>query len=238
MTDLGALQAELPLAMPESAEMPIVVRRSARARRITLRILDSRGVVELVLPRRASLKAGLKFADEKRDWIRRGLDGLPPRIPFEDGMILPVLGEALVIRRSASAKGRVRAEDGALIVPARADDVSQRVRRWLVRSARAAIEERAREMATRLERPIARISMRDPATRWGSCTSAASLSFSWRLILAPLPVLDYVVAHEVAHLKALNHGPAFWQTVAQLVGEHKAARGWLSRNGARLRRYG
>lgn len=238
MSGSGALQAELPLAMPENAELPLVVRRSSRARRITLRILDSQGVVELVLPRRASLKAGLKFADEKRDWIRRGLDDLPPRIPFTDGMILPVLGEALVIRHRVSAKGHVRAEDGVLIVPAEADEVSLRVRRWLVRTARTAIEERAYAMAARLSRPISRISVRDPATRWGSCTSDASLSFSWRLVLAPLPVLDYVTAHEVAHLNVLNHGSEFWQTVAQLVGEHKAARRWLSRNGVRLRRYG
>jgi len=236
MSDRGATDFQIEL--PDGDDVPLRVRRSARARRISLRILDTEGVVELVLPKRASLNAGLDFVDEKTRWIQRSLDALPPRIPFEDGAILPVLGETLMIRHHVDAPGRVRAADGTLVVPARQCELTQRVRRWLVRTARVAIEERAHEMAARLDRPIARIGLRDTTTRWGSCTSSASLSFSWRLVFAPLPVLDYVIAHEVAHLKALHHGPAFWQIVVQLVGEHAAARRWLSRNGARLRRYG
>ena len=86
--------------------------------------------------------------------------------------------------------------------------------------------------------PIRRLAIRDPATRWGSCSAAGGLSFSWRLILAPPAVLDYVVAHEIAHLRELNHSARFWSLVDGLVGAHKAERAWLRQNGAELRRYG
>ena len=113
-----------------------------------------------------------------------------------------------------------------------------RVRRWLIAEARREIGGRAERLVHRVERPMRRLSIRDPATRWGSCSATGSLSFSWRLILAPPAVLDYVVAHEIAHLRELNHSARFWSEVAGLVGDSKAERAWLRRNGTQLRRYG
>jgi len=104
--------------------------------------------------------------------------------------------------------------------------------------ARRTLEARAIELAAKLGSRPKRITVRDTFSRWGSCSTARSLSFSWRLILAPSYVLDYVVAHEVAHLREMNHGPRFWQLVRELVGDVKRPQGWLRQHGAGLHRYG
>jgi predicted metal-dependent hydrolase len=108
--------------------------------------------------------------------------------------------------------------------------------------ARAAIAPLARAMAAQLGRKVTRISVRDTTSRWGSCSRGGALSFCWRLILAPDAVFTYVVAHEVAHLAHMNHGPAFWRTVDKLMppglGTPRSARDWLRRHGAVLHRYG
>jgi predicted metal-dependent hydrolase len=226
------------LALPGGAEIAIALRRSARARHILIRIDDSNGDVELVLPRRATLRDGLAFADAKARWIESRLDALPPAVPFRAGTVLPLLGEPLALRKPMNGARRTRRIDGALMVAGDEAEFARRVRRWLIGEARRQIGERAEDLARRVERPIKRLAIRDPATRWGSCSAAGGLSFSWRLILAPPAVLDYVVAHEIAHLRELNHSPRFWSLVDGLVGEHDAERAWLLRNGSRLRRYG
>ena len=226
------------LALPGGYEIALFLRRSARARHTLIRIDESNGDVELVLPRRAALRDGLAFADSKAGWIEARLDALPPAVPFCPGTVLPLLGEALALTKPANGAKRTRRVGGALVVPGGGAEFAGRVRRWLIAEARREIGQRAQCLARRVERPIQRLAIRDPATRWGSCSAAGRLSFSWRLILAPPAVLDYVVAHEIAHLREMNHSPRFWSLVAGLVGESEAERAWLRRNGTRLRRYG
>lgn len=226
------------LALPSGGVITLNLRRSARARHILIRIDESDGGVELVLPRRAALRDGLAFAHARANWIEVRLEGLPPKVPFRHGTVLPLLGEPLTLSRPVNGAKRTRRVGGDLLVPGDDGIFAERVRRWLIAEARREIGERAESLARRVERPIRRLSIRDPATRWGSCSAAGGLSFSWRLILAPPAVLDYVVAHEIAHLRELNHSARFWSEVAGLVGEFKAERTWLRRNGTRLRRYG
>ncbi|MEJ2016123.1 MAG: M48 family metallopeptidase [Limibacillus sp.] len=114
----------------------------------------------------------------------------------------------------------------------------RRVADYLKAEAKSELVWRAREMAARLERKVTRVTVRDTRSRWGSCSHQGALSFSWRLILAPEEILDYLVAHEVAHLVEMNHAPAFWRQVARLQPDHKRARAWLKREGASLWRYG
>ena len=226
------------LSLPSGESVAIEVRRSQRARRLAIRILDSRGGVELVLPRRASLREGMRFASERAAWIEAKLVALPPRVPFADGAVVPVLGQPIVLRHRPELPGPPARLNGSLEVPGALAELPAAVRAWLIDEARHELDSRSHAMAERLARAVRRIRVGDPDSCWGSCSAAGNLSFSWRLVMAPCNVLDYVVAHEVAHLAAMHHGPAFWRAVEWLVGDPTAPRSWLRRHGSRLRRYG
>jgi predicted metal-dependent hydrolase len=228
------------LALAER-DVPLRVRQSDRARRITLRIDAAAESLELVLPKRVSLAAGLRFLESRRDWVAANLAEMPERVVFADGAIVPVLGIPHRIRHlgERSPGGRtVSIEDGEIRVVGAAPHVARRLRDHLIALARHELGRRARALAARIDRRVTRITVRDTKSRWGSCSASGALAFSWRLILAPEAVLDYVVAHEVAHLVEMNHGPRFWRLVETLAPDSAGQRHWLSHNRARLLRYG
>jgi len=228
------------LALAER-EVPLRVRESARARRITVRIDAGADSVELVLPRRVSLAAGLRFLDARRDWVAAHLAEMPEHVAFVDGAVVPVLGTPHRIRHLGERVPGARIvtiADGEIRVVGAAPHLARRVRDHLIALARQELGRRARALAARIDRRVTRITVRDTRSRWGSCSASGALAFSWRLILAPEAVLDYVVAHEVAHLAEMNHGPRFWRVVEILAPGSARQRGWLSRNRARLLRYG
>lgn len=216
------------------------VRRSPRARRILLKV-DPRLGAQLVIPRGVSRREALSFAAGKAAWLRDRLARLPPRVPFRDGAVVPVLGRPCRIRRTAETdlfRAGVRREAGELLVACHPDDVPARVGEWFRDRAHDTLARRAVAAADRIGAEVARVGVRDPRTRWGSCSAAGALSFSWRLFMAPEWVMDYVVAHEVAHLLEMNHGQAFWRRVESLVDRVDDARSWLRRSGPDLHRYG
>lgn len=219
-------------------DVPVLVRRDARARRVKLRVVPRAEGVELVLPQRASLDEGLRFLRDKAGWVLARQAEQPARIPFIHGTVLPLRGDDHVVRHLPSSRGLVRAEEGAILVPGGAEFLARRLTDWLRREAARDLAAEAEAMGRLLGRLPASVAIRDTCSRWGSCTSAGRLSFSWRLLLAPPPVARYVVAHEVAHLRHMNHGPEFWATVARLDPGHAVARQWLRRNGALLHAYG
>lgn len=214
------------------------LRRSARARRVSLRIDHATGEAVLVLPARMAEARGLRFAAEHVDWLRRRLAALPPRVPFAEGAVLPLLGADHVVRHRPEQRRGVWTEAGAINVSGRAEHLARRLRDWLRHQALAETSTRAHAMAAGLGRRIAAVAVRDTRSRWGSCTAEGRLAFSWRLLLCPEAVLDYVVAHEVAHLAHLDHGPAFWRLVDDLAPGSETARRWLRRHGPALHRYG
>jgi predicted metal-dependent hydrolase len=217
----------------------VTVRRSARARRISLRIDEAERAVLLVLPQGVPLRRGLQFLVAQRGWIATRLAGLPKRVPFVEGAVVPVLGVPHRIRRALDpAAPAVAVADGEIRVLGDPADLPRRVRDHLIAAARAELTRRARDFAARIGHEVTRVGVRDPASRWGSCSAAGSLSFSWRLILAPEPVLDYVVVHEVAHLAEMNHGRHFWQLVESLAPGSAAPYAWLKRHRSRLLSYG
>lgn len=221
-----------------AGQVELSVRRSTRARRIGLRINPIRANAELIVPRRVGLGEALRFAESKRSWLEARLAALPEAVRFSDGVAIPVGGELLSIRHDPEFRGPVRRDGDALIVSGAPEHHGRRVRDWLKGHARVVLAQRSRDYAARLDRRVASIRLSDPRSRWGSCTRAGAIAYSWRLILAPPHVLDYVVAHEVAHLVELNHSRRFWRLVAQLVPDVDGSRGWLRRNGNRLLRYG
>ncbi|SEO81787.1 hypothetical protein SAMN04490248_11329 [Salinihabitans flavidus] len=218
--------------LPGNPEISLDLRRSARARRISLRVSRIDGRVTLTLPRGVPEAEGLQFARDRADWLRRHLSDRPAQITAAIGAQIPVQGE---FRRIETEPGRaVQLQPGAITVPGDPARAGARIAGFLKTRARAALVPACDAYAARLGRPYTRITLRDTRSRWGSCSSAGALMFSWRLIMAPPEVLDYVAAHEVAHLTEMNHSPAFWSTVERLYGDYAAPRAWLRQQGDSL----
>ncbi len=222
----------------DGRDIEVAIRRSARARRIAIRVDQAIGGAELVLPPRASKRDGIAFLKERADWLVDRLGALPAFVPFGDGVVLPYRGVDHLISHEPSARRGVWSEAGRICVSGQADYLARRLHDWLRRDARAAVSPLVVEKAARLGRRAGRISIRNQKSRWGSCSSTGNLSFNWRLVLAPPEVLDYVVAHEVGHLAQPNHSPAFWTVVDRLSEYTDFGRAWLRENGADLFRYG
>lgn len=227
---------EIDLAGILGADLAARVRTldNPRARRVSLRVDTAAGVIVLVRPRRVSPSFVTAFVSDKRNWIADQLARLPEAIAFENGMSLSVLGEALTVQLAPEKRGGVWRDGDALFVSGRPEHAPRRIRDWLKEEARRHFGPMARELASTLERSVTRLMIRDPRSRWGSCNRDGTVSLSWRLMLAPAAVARYVVAHEVAHLKHMNHRPAFWRTVDTLVDDADSARAWLKRHGASL----
>lgn len=221
-----------------SREIPLTVSRHPRARRIALHVDWMAGGVRLVLPRRAALRDGLDFAQNKTDWILGQIDALPRRVRFAPEAVVPLLGVDHVIRHVPDRRRGVWREPGVLFVSGYAEHLPRRVRDYVRAQARHEAATRARAKAGTIGKSVRRICVRDMKTRWGSCGSNGDMSFCWRLVMAPDHVLDYVVAHEVAHLQEMNHGTRFWALTTRLTADVAGARRWLSERGGELLRYG
>ena len=210
----------------------IRLRRSARARRMVLRVAHSGRGPTLTLPPGVSISRARAFLSDQESWLRRHLAARPGGARVGEGSVLPFGAGTLTVTAQA---GRCTTREGdLLLVPGPATGQAIRVAAWLREEARRACVASVERHAAALGLRAGRISLRDPRSRWGSCTAAGDLMFSWRLIMAPPAVLDYVVAHEVAHLAELNHSPRFWAVVRRLCPDFEASRDWLRRNGAAL----
>ncbi|WP_300032458.1 SprT family zinc-dependent metalloprotease [uncultured Roseobacter sp.] len=223
------------ITLPGDPPIPVVLRRSARARRISLRVSQLDGRVTLTLPRRVSEREALSFAREKQSWIRRHLEARGEDVQIGPGSVIPIAGEPHEIR-SGSGR-RVVFTEGQVRVPGDPERIGRRLAGHLRELARVRLAEASDFYAERLGRPYSAITLRDTRSRWGSCTSEGRLMYSWRLIMAPPGVLEYVAAHEVAHLAQMNHSAAFWAGVERIYGEYDAPRRWLRTSGGELHRY-
>lgn len=218
--------------------VPVRLRRHPRARRIILRIDAANDGVVLTLPPGASPAEAMNLAREKSAWIGQRLARLGGPRPFADGATVPVLGVDHIIRHASGARRGAWREAGFIHVGGGAEHLPRRLTDWFKAEARRQILPRVEDMAARIGKSPGRVTIRDTRSRWGSCAPSGNLSFCWRLVMAPEKVLDYVVAHEVAHLARLNHGTEFWDTVGGLGVDAKFSRAWLNRNGEDLHRYG
>ncbi len=213
-------------------------RRSRRARRVSLRIDPRGGGVVVTLPPRTGRPAGMALLMDQADWVAERLAALPGAVAFAEGARVPRHGVDRRIRHVPGAIGGVWVEADEILVSGERAFLPRRVADFFRAEARRSISALvAAKTQTGQLRPC-RVTVKDTRSRWGSCAASRNLAFSWRLVMAPRFVQDYVVAHEVAHLRHMNHGPRFWTLVAELTPHTKAAVAWLRTHGPRLLRVG
>lgn len=217
--------------LPGDPPVTVSLRRSDRATRYSLRVSRSDGRVSLSLPVWASEAEALAFLRDREDWVRHHLTAAPAPAQARIGAMVPICG---VPRAVVAGAGRAaRFADGVITVPPGPRE-GPRIKALLTALARERLARAVTLHAGALGRSAGQITLRDPKSRWGSCSSRGDLMFSWRLIMAPPAVLDYVAAHEVAHLAEMNHSDAFWRVCARLCPGYGEHRTWLKRHGAEL----
>ncbi len=221
------------MKLGSAPDISINVRRSMRARRLSLRVSNLDGRVTLTVPAGMSLRTAQDFAEKKANWIASVVERRPSPILVDVGVEIPVEGESHMV--VAGAESTAKLADGRIEAPA--GSAAPAVMALLKELARVRLATSARRHSSAVGREFQQLTLKDTRSRWGSCSAEGNLMFSWRLILAPPGVLDYVVAHEVAHLRHMDHSRAFWNVVRKICPEYQAPRNWLRREGAGLHRY-
>jgi predicted metal-dependent hydrolase len=221
----------------------VTLKRRSAARRMTLRVSSATGEVTLSLPERVDIVAAERFAQAHAGWIAARLAKRPAAVEFRPGQIIPLRGTPHRIVHWSAVRGLTRAvkdAEGQPIIAVAGENahVARRIGDFLKAEARRDLEAAVARHTATLGLPARRIALRDTRSRWGSCSSRGDLNFSWRLILAPDFVLDYLAAHEVAHLKEMNHSHRFWAVTHRLCPRTEEAEAWLKRHGASLHSYG
>jgi predicted metal-dependent hydrolase len=220
------------LLLPGSPPIEIVLRRTKQATRFSLRVSQVSGAVTLSLPTHARLGDAQAFAMAQEGWIRTHLARMPQVVAVGLGSVLPFQGQNLSVVTGAGRS--VRQEDDSLVVPGDPERVAARVVAFLKVQARDRLVAASDHYAAQLGRRVSQVTLRDTRSRWGSCASDGALMYSWRLIMAPPRVLDYVAAHEVAHMLEMNHSPRFWAVVERLFPNWQVERQWLKTKGGAL----
>ena len=220
--------------LEDEPDLEIFLRKNSNSRRITLRISALDGKITITGPNYLDFAEFKKFAESKKSWLKSKRESFEPPIFISEGMEIPISGTNTKILFSDLQEPKK--VNGILFV-SKEKPVSTQVKKYLKEIGRIHLAYICKEFAERLGSKVHKITLRDTRSRWGSCSNDAKLMFSWRLIMAPEDILAYVAAHEVAHLKHMNHSKDFWKTVEYLFGSYKKERAWLKQNGPSLHRY-
>jgi len=220
----------------------VALKRSPKARRYTLRVSLAKREVTLTMPLRGSVAQASDFALRHGGWIAERHKKFVTPILCEPGSIIPLRGVPHRIEHRPYARGTVWAEmsdqaENLIIVAGKIEYAPRRIKDFLKKQAHHDLDRAVERYTKMLGIPARRIALKDTTSRWGSCSISGRLNFSWRLILAPSDILNYLAAHEVAHLKELNHSARYWRVVESLFPEYEKAETWLKRNGSSLHRY-
>lgn len=217
--------------------LPLVIKRHASAKRICLRYNPTQHAISLTLPSRTRVSEGLNFLMLKSQWLINTLEEIPAQKHIKPGVVIPILGRRVRVKHDDTLRTTFKLEYELLRVAGDRELFSERMTEALKKIAKKEITRIAEKYADKMNRRVHRISVRDTRSRWGSCSSTGNLSFSWRLIFAPKEVLHYVVAHEVAHLRHMNHSRNFWTTVESICPSYEPAKAWLRLHGKHLYRF-
>lgn len=218
--------------------VPLRIAENARATRLTLRIDAGGRGLRVTVPPGVPAREVERFIDRHQGWLEERLARLPDRPQVRPGISIPLRGVPHRIVHEPGARGTTRIAEGEegpmLVVHGDRRHLPRRVADFLKREARREIEALVEKHTGTVGRNAKAIRLKDTSSRWGSCTADGVLSFSWRIMMAPHPVIDYLVAHEVAHLREMNHGPKFWKLCRELAPATDRCKAWLKRNGSAL----
>jgi len=217
-----------------------VISRNKRAKRLALRLDTKKRVIRFTIPPRTSLGKARLFLIQNEQWIQKNLGTLPQPIYFEHGIEIPVFGTKRTLNITHDEtlrKTDIILRNKEIIVLTNKEDPAPRLVRFLKQMSKERLTDLSHEKAAHIQKKISKVSVRDTKSRWGSCGYDGSLSYSWRLIFAPYASFDYLVAHEVAHLKHMDHSPAFWKCCNALAANAEKGKKWLNSNSAELMRY-
>lgn len=217
--------------------MDIKVIRSDKSGKLILRIDSKERIPVLSIPRFCSQRRAVKFVNENMDWILKSLAKLPEIKRFSDGDTISLFGQNIIISHRPEEKGGVWLENNLLCVSGDAEFLHRRVRDYIRRRAEEEFYIRSKELAEKIGCKLNGVVIKDTKSRWGSCSSLNNINYSWRIAMAPDFVIDYLIAHEVSHLKHHDHSDAFWECVATLCPEWARGNSWLRRNGKSLYAY-
>jgi predicted metal-dependent hydrolase len=219
----------------------IALKINPRAKRMALRLDPKKRVVNLVVPKRGSMRDAYMFALEHKHWIREKIAELPKQILFTDGAVIPLLGQERTINITyinTLKKTDISLKDNELSVFTNKKDASVRIKRFIIKLAKDELTKLSYKKAYSICKKVASVDVKDTTSRWGSCAEDGCLNYSWRLIFAPYNAFDYVVAHEVAHLCHMDHSPAFWHVCEDLSADYSGGKSWMKRHSGDLIRYG
>ena len=229
---------ETPHVELSGRRLPIVVRRLAQARRMTLRIAPDGSEVRVSLPHWGQTAEAVAFARSRQEWIERQLATVQAPPALEDGSVVPFRGTHCRIEHDAAASRRPILDGGVLRLGGPEQSLLARVRRWLEAQARTTLEQDLVEYCARAGVAAPKLALSNARRRWGSCSERGTIRINWRLMMAPDSVRRSVVAHEVAHLIHFDHSPRFHAALAELFeGDIAAANAWLKREGRQLYRW-
>lgn len=222
--------------LPGSPPLEVFLKRSARTRRFSLRVSRLDGKVTLSIPSRAREAEAMAFLHGQEGWLRATLEAMPDSAVTRVGIGAQVMVEGRPLTVSIGAGRAIRVQEDRLLIPGDPAQAGVRLAAWLKVLARDRLAQASGHYAGLLGRTYSRLTLRDTRSRWGSCSPEGALMYSWRLIMAPPSVLDYVAAHEAAHLVELNHSPAYWAVVSRIFPGWQTQRAWLHEHGQSLHR--
>ena len=221
----------------EAVGMDIKIIQSANSRKLILHIDNKERVPVLSIPKYCTRKRAINFVNENMDWILETLQKLPERKYFSDGEKISLFGKNVTITHCPTARCGVRLDLDKLIVSGGAEFLHRRVKDYIRQKAETEFYNLSVSLAAKIGCKINNISIKDTKSRWGSCSSLNNINYNWRIALAPQYVINYLMAHEVSHLKHQDHSQAFWQCVAELDKDWQKGRDWLQKNGRILYTY-
>jgi predicted metal-dependent hydrolase len=226
---------EVPNLEVGGRALPVVLRRAANARRLTMRLAPDGSEVRITMPRWGTSAEALDFARSRSDWLAAQLDAMPRPVALGEGKLVPYLGEQLLLRHDPARPRKVRLVIDEIHAGGPTESLAARLTRWLEAEARALLTEDLAHYCTLADRPAPRLMLSRARRRWGSCARDGTIRVNWRLVMAPEPVRRSVVAHEVAHLVHFDHGPDFHALLGELFeGDIRAVNRWLKREGRGL----
>lgn len=222
------------IQLAPDCHVPVIWKPSSRARRLSLRIDPRRQAVSVTLPSGLSTAQAVQFLKIQKHWITKRLIALQQAPAFLPGRTIPIEGKPYTIVHHPTARGGVWIEADQLCVSGAEEFISRRITDFLKKHARQILGAELRTQAQIFGLLPTRLDIRDTSSRWGSCSSSGRIMLSWRLVMAPTPVRHYLIAHELAHLRHMNHAPAFWRLVDQLTPHRHHAEAWLKHHGSAL----